>query len=166
MGSRARRSPATRRFSRPRRAAARRGSEPRKLQLWGVSGRQRVALSSDPDYGASSQPLGRMRHRKSLNRSRYPHCSAEIVPAPALGSTAIGVAPWVKPWFATLRTEIKHSRSRLSVSQGGDLLAGFRTPQAAQQFGPPRPFRTALFELSHAAICRFRYSSWTSCGVR
>jgi hypothetical protein len=31
--------------------------------------------------------------------------------------------------------------------------------------GPPRAFRTADLELFHAARCRFRYSSWTSCGV-
>ena len=31
---------------------------------------------------------------------------------------------------------------------------------------PPRIFRTALYELFHAASCRFRCSSWTSCGVR
>ena len=32
--------------------------------------------------------------------------------------------------------------------------------------GPPRVFRTAELELFHAARCQFRYSSWTSCGVR
>jgi hypothetical protein len=32
--------------------------------------------------------------------------------------------------------------------------------------GPPRASRTAELELFHAARCRFRYSSWTSCGVR
>ena len=32
--------------------------------------------------------------------------------------------------------------------------------------GPPRIFRTALLVLFHAASCRFRYSSWASCGVR
>jgi hypothetical protein len=31
--------------------------------------------------------------------------------------------------------------------------------------GPPRVFRTAELTLFHAASCRFRYSSWTSCGV-
>jgi hypothetical protein len=31
--------------------------------------------------------------------------------------------------------------------------------------GPPRVFRTARLTLIHAASCRFRYSSWTSCGV-
>jgi hypothetical protein len=31
--------------------------------------------------------------------------------------------------------------------------------------GPPRVFRTAELKLFHAASCRFRYSSWTSCGV-
>ncbi|SRR6266851_3919887 len=32
--------------------------------------------------------------------------------------------------------------------------------------GPPRVFRTAELVLCHAASCRFRYSLWTSCGVR
>ena len=32
--------------------------------------------------------------------------------------------------------------------------------------GPPRVFRTAKLVLTHAASCRFRYSSWASCGVR
>src|SRR5690242_11406361 len=32
--------------------------------------------------------------------------------------------------------------------------------------GPPRVFRTAELVLFYAASCRFRYSSWTSCGVR
>jgi hypothetical protein len=31
--------------------------------------------------------------------------------------------------------------------------------------GLPRVFRTAKLMLIHAASCRFRYSSWTSCGV-
>ena len=33
-------------------------------------------------------------------------------------------------------------------------------------FGLPRVFRTGNPRLIHAAACRFRYSSWTSCGVR
>jgi transposase-like protein len=35
-----------------------------------------------------------------------------------------------------------------------------------QVTGLPRVFRTAELRLIHAASCRFRYSSWTSCGVR
>ena len=31
--------------------------------------------------------------------------------------------------------------------------------------GLPRVFRTVELMLFHAASCRFRYSSWTSCGV-
>src|ERR1035441_1770572 len=31
--------------------------------------------------------------------------------------------------------------------------------------GQPRAFRTAELTLFHAASCRFRYSSWASCGV-
>ena len=40
-----------------------------------------------------------------------------------------------------------------------------RAPAAEVLAGPPRTFRTALFALFHAASCRFRYSSWASCGV-
>ncbi len=32
--------------------------------------------------------------------------------------------------------------------------------------GLPRVFRTGELRLIHAANCPFRYSSWTSCGVR
>src|SRR6266702_2339124 len=35
-----------------------------------------------------------------------------------------------------------------------------------KRIGPPRVFRTAKLVLTHAASCRFRYSSWASCGVR
>ena len=38
-------------------------------------------------------------------------------------------------------------------------------PSSGSVSGPPRTFRTALFALFHAASCRFRYSSWASCGV-
>ena len=34
-----------------------------------------------------------------------------------------------------------------------------------RKIGPPRVFRTAELMLFHAASCRFRYSSWASCGV-
>ena len=37
---------------------------------------------------------------------------------------------------------------------------------AACASGAPRIFRTAELVLTHAASCRFRYSLWTSCGVR
>jgi hypothetical protein len=33
------------------------------------------------------------------------------------------------------------------------------------ELGLPRVFRTGELVLFHAASCRFRYSSWTSCGV-
>lgn len=32
--------------------------------------------------------------------------------------------------------------------------------------GEPRVFRTAELVVNHAASCWFRYSLWTSCGVR
>ncbi len=62
------------------------------------------------------------------------------------------------------------------AARGGDLvacragLAGLVEAEAAvvgrgDGDGPPRTFRTALFALFHAASCRFRYSSWASCGV-
>ena len=38
-------------------------------------------------------------------------------------------------------------------------------PQTETVTGPPRVFRTANLMLIHAASCRFRYSSWASCGV-
>jgi hypothetical protein len=50
--------------------------------------------------------------------------------------------------------------------QAAELLA--RDPAAHAPLdnpGPPRVFRTAKLMLIHAASCRFRYSSWTSCGV-
>ena len=44
--------------------------------------------------------------------------------------------------------------------------AGQPEGERGQAGGPPRAFRTAKLELFHAARCRFRYSLWTSCGVR
>ena len=38
-------------------------------------------------------------------------------------------------------------------------------PAAGGPVGLLRVFRTAKLVLIHAASCRFRYSSWTSCGV-
>jgi branched-chain amino acid transport system ATP-binding protein len=38
--------------------------------------------------------------------------------------------------------------------------------EEATESGPPRAFRTAEFGAFNAASCRFRYSSWASCGVR
>jgi hypothetical protein len=35
----------------------------------------------------------------------------------------------------------------------------------SELYGRPRVFRTVAKRFSYAAICRFRYSSWTSCGV-
>jgi len=46
-----------------------------------------------------------------------------------------------------------------------DVLVSVRASSANPWDGPPRAFRTADLELFHAARCRFRYSSWTSCGV-
>ncbi|HYX69780.1 MAG TPA: LuxR C-terminal-related transcriptional regulator [Terriglobales bacterium] len=56
----------------------------------------------------------------------------------------------------------------------GMIAHGMTNPEIAAQLflsnhtvktGPPRVFRTAILMLIHAASCRFRYSSWTSCGV-
>jgi hypothetical protein len=53
--------------------------------------------------------------------------------------------------------------------RSGAEAAGVRgAPGAGGRWGaggPPRIFRTALLVLFHAASCRFRYSSWASCGV-
>jgi hypothetical protein len=46
-----------------------------------------------------------------------------------------------------------------------DGVVGEQGVGAAAESGPPRVFRTAKLTLFHAASCRFRYSSWTSCGV-
>jgi two-component system, OmpR family, response regulator len=54
----------------------------------------------------------------------------------------------------------RDDRARPAVLAVGDL----RLDPAGN--GLPRIFRTAELTLFHAASCRFRYSSWTSCGVR
>jgi membrane-associated phospholipid phosphatase len=46
------------------------------------------------------------------------------------------------------------------------LFAALGAWAIAARVGRPRVFRTAELVLFHAASCRFRYSSWTSCGVR
>jgi hypothetical protein len=53
-------------------------------------------------------------------------------------------------------------------SAGADVveLAAVAQGDVAVGVGPLRVFRTAELVLFHAASCRFRYSSWTSCGVR
>jgi hypothetical protein len=40
-----------------------------------------------------------------------------------------------------------------------------KLPPHVMVYGLPRVFRTVELVLFHAASCRFRYSSWTSCGV-
>jgi hypothetical protein len=57
------------------------------------------------------------------------------------------------------------SQYELADSLGVDrkTIRKYLAPAVA---GPPRVFRTAELTLYHAASCRFRYSSWTSCGVR
>ena len=61
---------------------------------------------------------------------------------------------------------------RLRYARNGQMRAHpevFATRSAAEwalwTIGLPRVFRTANLMLIHAASCRFRYSSWTSCGV-
>jgi len=58
------------------------------------------------------------------------------------------------------------------VVPGGDEVQGAQVgdqvpSQAAGvvEVGLPRIFRTVELMLFHAASCRFRYSSWTSCGA-
>jgi hypothetical protein len=57
----------------------------------------------------------------------------------------------------------------LSTRQRGkmvrEIAAREHTDPSGRPVGPPRVFRTAKLMLIHAASCRFRYSSWTSCGV-
>jgi hypothetical protein len=55
---------------------------------------------------------------------------------------------------------------RLGTARITNSPAELRREIAKAGNGPPRVFRTAEFVLFHAAGCRFRYSSWTSCGVR
>ena len=62
-------------------------------------------------------------------------------------------------------------KTRLAGQVAGWFADGARLTELAavrsglSPGGPPCTFRTALFALFHAASCRFRYSSWTSCGV-
>jgi hypothetical protein len=48
---------------------------------------------------------------------------------------------------------------------GGWGHASRRPVFMSGRVGPLRVFRTAELMLFHAVSCRFRYSSWTSCGV-
>ena len=50
------------------------------------------------------------------------------------------------------------------VAVGG--LADDAAAEGGVGGGLPRVFRTGELRLIHAANCPFRYSSWTSCGVR
>ena len=52
------------------------------------------------------------------------------------------------------------------IGQLAQTAAMEPAPEERDDAGPPRVFRTAELVLFHAASCRFRYSSWTSCGVR
>jgi len=68
---------------------------------------------------------------------------------------------------------VEHAERLLAALEGaGCACALFASGMAAATAvfqsllpGPPHAFRTAELELFHAARCRFRYSSWTSCGV-
>ncbi len=68
-----------------------------------------------------------------------------------------------------IESEAGIGNSRLILSPIGDAgnaaANQIRAMIPCQGSGPPRTFRTALFALFHAASCRFRYSSWASCGV-
>jgi transcriptional regulator with XRE-family HTH domain len=65
-------------------------------------------------------------------------------------------------------------KTRLAVEFAAGVAGDFRDGvwlaelagiAEAELVGRPRVFRTAELMLFHAASCRFRYSSWTSCGV-
>jgi hypothetical protein len=60
---------------------------------------------------------------------------------------------------------LQHFRANVRLPLSWAMLALAR-PALLIELGPPRASRTADLELFHAARCRFRYSSWTSCGVR
>jgi hypothetical protein len=66
------------------------------------------------------------------------------------------------------RTSLMRALQRLAWEHRAASQLGIEVEELREreQIGPPRVFRTAEFVLFHAAGCRFRYSSWTSCGVR
>ncbi|MPZ90012.1 MAG: hypothetical protein GEU81_18605 [Nitriliruptorales bacterium] len=55
---------------------------------------------------------------------------------------------------------------RWAVMAGASTGIGYQISRAYQLFGRPRVFRTVANRGFYAATCTFRYSSWTSCGVR
>jgi len=66
--------------------------------------------------------------------------------------------------FAKFGLELHPDKTRLI--EFGRRAARDRAARGEGKPGPPRAFRTAKLVLFHAAGCRFRYSSWASCGVR
>jgi hypothetical protein len=54
----------------------------------------------------------------------------------------------------------------VTASSTGLVAVRTKLKRAGSGSGLLRVFRTAKLVLIHAASCRFRYSSWTSCGVR
>jgi hypothetical protein len=57
----------------------------------------------------------------------------------------------------------KGSHTAVAIGLAEEPLGELRVRSSAS--GLPRVFRTGELVLFNAASCRFRYSSWTSCGV-
>ena len=47
----------------------------------------------------------------------------------------------------------------------GEVGRRYGRDVSVREAGRPRVFRIAVMGVDYAAICRLRYSSWTSCGV-
>jgi len=68
-----------------------------------------------------------------------------------------------RTWWAWRASYASRMRwLRVTMRQAIHSVSGVRP---VRRHGLPRVFRTAELELIHAARYRFRYSSWTSCGV-
>src|SRR5260221_13281381 len=75
----------------------------------------------------------------------------------------LGPSPQAERPRASPKRTRDRKRGRLMTYIYDPWLGIFPRPLSAV-IGPPRLFRTALFVLFHAASCRFKYSSWASCG--
>jgi hypothetical protein len=116
-------------------------------------------------------------------RLRWPAPFGTAIPASIQFSHDAQAAKGVHPGIVMARAELadrysprKTHRaapwaplSPTSESQIRSICAAEAPVQSSRcadlSIGPPRVFRTAKLMLIHAASCRFRYSSWTSCGV-
>jgi ATP/maltotriose-dependent transcriptional regulator MalT len=121
------------------------------LQRWfgwlesrgGIDGHPMVAVLATLIYAWMGRPGEAERWADAVDRWQY-------------GDAARPDDPSAEAWAALARALL----CRGGISQ---MLAD--ADEAARGFGLPRVFRTAQLMFIHAASCRFRYSSWTSCGV-